>query len=345
MRIHAWKVLPLALALAACGSPSGGARLEGMLDPASLSAARGQPVQISVTGTSQSTATDASGQFGFDGLAPGDATLRFRGSGFDFTVRISGLERGQTLQITVQITANGCVVRRAKVDQIALVGPVTAVGASSITVSGVEVDTDANTRIEEREDTPLTLADLKAGDVVRVEGTLQAGGKVLARDIERLTPPGLNEASLRGTVTSVDATNSRFSVSGLTVSTDAGTKLVGIGTLADLKVGDRVLVQGMLQPDGSVKARLVVKRPIAPKGSDQVEIEGAITSITAPDRFQVAGKTVVTDPSTRFDGEHDKPLTFADLKLGDRVEVEGVAQVDGTILAREVEREDEEHDD
>ena len=50
---------------------------------------------------------------------------------------------------------------------------------------------------------------------------------------------------------------------------------------------------------------------------------------------------MVVDSSTRFEGEHDQPLTFADLKTGDRVEVEGTAQADGTFLAREVEREDE----
>jgi len=348
MRIHAWKVLFFALALTACGQgsflPGQGARIEGMLDPASLSAMRGQPVQVSMVGTPRSTVTDASGQFTFDDVAPGDVTLRFSARGIEVTVRISGLQGGQTLQITVQISGKGAVVRRAKGNEIVLVGAIGAASASSITVSGIEVDTDANTRIEEREDTPLTLADLKAGDVVRVEGTLQAGGKVLAREIERLTPPGLNEALLRGMVTSVDASNSRFTVSGLTVTTDASTKLVGIATLADLKVGDRVLVQGTLQSDGSVKARLVVKRPVAPQGNDEVEIEGAITSITAPDRFQVAGKTVVTDSSTRFEGEHDMPLTFADLKVGDRVEVEGVAQADGTILAREVEREDDDEE-
>jgi hypothetical protein len=348
MRTHAWKVLPLALALAACGQGSGhGARIEGMLDPASLRAVGGQPVQVSMVGTPRRTVTDASGQFTFDDVATatGNVALSFSGRGIDVSVRISGLQAGQTIQITVQIGGKRAVVRRAKGNEIALAGAIGAVGASGLTVSGIEVETDANTRIQDREDAPLTLADLKAGDVVRVEGALQAGGKVLAREIQRLAPPGLNEALLRGVATSVDASNATFTVSGLTVSTDAGTKLVGIGTLADLKVGDRVLVQGTLQPDGRVKARLVVKRPAAPKGSDQVEIEGAITSITAPDRFQVAGKTVVTDSSTRFEGERDKSLTFADLKVGDRVEVEGVAQADGTILAREVEREDEEHED
>ena len=113
-------------------------------------------------------------------------------------------------------------------------------------------------------------------------------------------------------------------------------------------MGDRVLVQGTLQSDGSIKARLVVKRPAEPQDEDEVEIEGKITSITPPDRFQVGGKTIVVDSSRKFEGEHEgehhQTLTFADLKVGDFVEVEAVKQADGTFLAREVEREEEDQD-
>jgi len=344
MRIGAWKVLPFAVALAAaCGSSRGTARLEGMLDPASLADARGQPVQVSVSGTSHATATDSTGRFGFDDLAAGDAMLRFRGRGFDATVRISGLQPGQTLQITVRVGANGCVVRGARANGIALVGAIGAVGAASVTISGLEVDVDAGTRLGDR-GAPLALADLHAGDVVRVEGTLQAGGKVLAREIERAASPGSNEVLLSGAIGSLDATAAKLTVSDLAIATDASTRFAAATGFADLRVGDRVLVQGTLQPDGSVKARLVVKRPVAPPDREETEIEGAITSITAPDRFEVAGKTVVIDSSTRFEGEHDMQLTFADLKVGDRVEVEGVAQADGTILARKVDREAQEAD-
>ncbi len=341
MRIRAWKVLPfaIAVAVAACGSGSGGARLEGMLDPASLSDARGQPIQVSVTGTARAAATDASGRFGFDDLSPGNATLRFRGRGFDVTVRIAGLRAGQTTQITVRVGANGCVVRGARENEIALLGPITAAGATSITVSGVQVDTDATTRFGDRE-APLTLADLKTGDLVRVEGALQAGGKVLAREIERAAAGASSEALLRGTVDSLDAASAKLVVSGLTVKTDGSTRFVGVSGLADLKAGDRVAVQGTLQSGGSVLARLVVKLPVAPPATAEVEAEGPITSITPPDRLEVAGKTVVVDASTRF-GEHDRPMTFADLKVGDRIEVEGVAQADGTILAREIQRQDD----
>lgn len=343
MRMHAWKVLPFVLVLAACGSPSGSARLEGMLDPASLAAVRGEPVQVSLADTPRATATDAAGRFSFDDLASGSVTLRFRGRGFDVTVRVSGLEPGQTLQITVQVGPKGCVVRRARDNDIALVGAISSIGTSSITISGLEVDTDSATRIEGG-GSALTLSDLHAGDIVRVEGTLQAGGKVLAREIERLLPPGAAIALLRGSVGSIDAAKSTFTVSGLTVGTDASTRFAGADTtsLGDLKVGDRVLVQGTVESDGTVKARLVVKLPVAPPRRDEMEIEGTITSITPPDRLEVAGKTVVVDASTRFEGEHDARLTFADLKLGDRVEVEGVLQADGTFLAREIEHEHEE---
>ena len=353
MRIHGWKVLPLALAFVGCGSTTSGARLEGMLDPASLSAARGSPVQVSVTGTPQSTATDASGRFSFSGLAPGDATLRFRGNGFDVSVRIPGLVDKQTLQITVRITEHGCEVRRAKSNEITVAGAIAAVGTSSITISGLEIDTDANTKIEGH-DADLKLSDLKVGDIVRVEGQLQAGGKVLASEIEVLVPAGTAEVLLRGTVDSVDSKGAFFTVSGLKITTNSSTKLANIGAITDLKAGDRVLVQGTLQSDGSVLARLVVKRQQEnEEEEDEAEIEGKIDKITPPNTFVVGGKTVKVDSSTKFEDEHEgehgedneQTITFADLKVGDFVEVEGVAQADGTILARKVERKNEEEDD
>ena len=352
MQIDGWKVLPLALALVGCGSSTtSGARIEGMMDPASLFAARGSPVQVSISGTPQSTATDATGRFSFAGLAPGDATLRFRGSGFDVSVRIPGLKDKQTLQITVRITEHGCEVRRGKSNEITVVGAIDKVGTSSITISGLEIATDANTKIEDH-DANLALSDLKAGDIVRVEGTLQAEGKVLAQEIELLAPAGSAAVLLRGAVDSVDAKGASFTVSGLKIATDSSTKFANATGVGDLKAGDRVLVQGTLQSDGSVLARLVVKQQVEDEDEDEAEIEGKITKITAPDTFVVAGKTVKVDSSTRFEDDHEgegggdeHTLTFADLKVDDFVEVEGVAQADGTLLAKKVERKNEEEDD
>jgi Domain of unknown function (DUF5666)/Carboxypeptidase regulatory-like domain len=350
MRIHSWKVLPLALALVGCGSgTTGGARLEGMMDPSSLAAARGQAIQVSVTGTSQLALTDASGRFSFAGLKPGDATLHFRGPAFDLSVRVPGLREGQTLRITVRITEHGCEVRHEKENEFTVVGAIAAVGTSSITISGLEIDVDANTKIEDHE-AKLALSDLKVGDIVRVEGQLQAGGKVLAEEIELLVPVGTAEVLLRGTVDSVDPKGAFFTVSGVKIVTNSSTKLANIAAITDLKMGDRVLVQGMLQSDGSVLARLVVKQQQEnEEEEEEAEIEGTITKITPPDTFMVGDKTVKVNASTKFEDEHEgsgggdeHTITFADLKVGDFVEVEGVTQADGTFLAEKVERKNEE---
>src|SRR5262249_6601644 len=259
--------------------------------------------------------------------------------------RIPGLVNKQTLRITVRITEHGCEVRHAKSNEITVVGAIAAVGTSSITISGLEIDTDANTKIEDH-DADLKLSDLKVGDIVRAEGQLQAEGKVLGEEIERLAPAGSAAVLLRGVVDSVDATKGSFTVSGLKVATDTSTKFANVTGVGDLKAGDRVLVQGTLQTDGSVLARLVVKQQVEDEDEDENEneIEGKITSITQPDTFVVAGKTIKVNSSTKFEDDHEGPgggdehmLTFADLKVDDFVEVEGTAQADGTILASKVE--------
>jgi hypothetical protein len=65
--------------------------------------------------------------------------------------------------------------------------------------------------------------------------------------------------------------------------------------------------------------------------SAEVELSGIISAIAAPD-LTVAGKKIVTNSTTEV-----HPGSFADLKLGEQVRVEGPLQADGSILAREIE--------
>ncbi len=71
----------------------------------------------------------------------------------------------------------------------------------------------------------------------------------------------------------------------------------------------------------------------------QVEFKGTITSIDARAMSLAVAvgsetKTVLVGPDTRFEGQ---VRSFADLKVGDLVEVEGTLRPDGSILAREIE--------
>ena len=359
------KLAVVALALVACsqgarsGSSSGNASIAGAIDATSLTAMRGQALSISVVGTQRATRTDASGKFSLAGLAPGSADLRFQAQGIDSTLHVSGLVPKQTMQISLRVSGKGVTLVGSN-NEVAFVGAIDAVGTSSITVSGLEVDMDDTTRMVARRAT-VPLSSFKVNQIVAVVGTLQ-GGKVLARLVDLLLPANFDQIILRGTIDSIAAPG--FVVSGLTIATGANTRFRRGLTLADLKVGDRVAVQGALQPDGTVLASTV--RDLDQEEVRVVEVEGAITAIEPPDHLTVAGATVVVTADTRIVAEggghrgpdlrvvsrgpfsHDddeQTLTFADLAVGDQVEAEGLAQADGSVLALEIEVERNEVED
>jgi hypothetical protein len=350
------KLAVVAFALVACtqgarsGSSNGNAAIAGAVDATSLAAMGGQALRISVVGTQLSTRTDASGKFSLAGLAPGSADLRFQAQGIDATLHVSGLVPKQTMQISVRVSAKGVALLTSE-NEVAFVAAIDAVGTSSLTISGLEVDVDDTTRIVARRAT-IPLSTLKVNQIVAVEGTLK-GGKVLARLVDLLLPASFDQMILRGTIDSLAAPS--FVVSGLTIATDANTRFRRGLAFAGLKAGDRVAVQGTLQPDGTVLASIV--RDLDQDPVRVVAVEGAVTAIAPPDHLTVAGVTVVVNADTRIEGEggghrgpdlrvvsrgplsHDdeEDLTFADLAVGDQVEVEGLAQADGSVLALKIE--------
>jgi hypothetical protein len=75
----------------------------------------------------------------------------------------------------------------------------------------------------------------------------------------------------------------------------------------------------------------------------EVEVEGTIAGITAPSFVLMTRSgpvTIQTGPGTVF-RSRGNIVSFADLKVGQQVEVEGVRQNDGSILAGKVQIEDE----
>jgi hypothetical protein len=75
----------------------------------------------------------------------------------------------------------------------------------------------------------------------------------------------------------------------------------------------------------------------------EVEVEGTIAGITAPSFVLMTRSgpvTIQTGPNTVF-RSRGNIVGFADLKVGQQVEVEGVRQNDGSILAAKVQIEDE----
>jgi hypothetical protein len=115
--------------------------------------------------------------------------------------------------------------------------------AASFAVDGRSVDASAATF-------PDGTAGLGLGVRVELEGRAAAGvlraSRVSIRSDSQIRDRGFE---LRGAIASADAINRRFELRGLVVSTTRPDLRLDGGTLADLVVGRRVVVQAQLAPD------------------------------------------------------------------------------------------------
>jgi hypothetical protein len=143
----------------------------------------GGGINVTLVGSTLSTTTDSSGRFVLQGVAAGNAVLRFQGKGVDATVGLSGLVEGQTLTITVQVSGSQAELVSPTGEEVDLSGTVESVTPPSLKVSGRTIVTNAATKIK-RGDQTIALASLKVGDKVEVEGTSQPDGRVLASKIK-----------------------------------------------------------------------------------------------------------------------------------------------------------------
>ena len=323
--------IAIAVSTAGCGSSSsdGSATIQGMVINASA-----QPLRVSVEGTNVSTTTNSSGQFTLQRLPSGTVVLRFVGRGVDVRGNMSGLSAGMTLRVTVRVTASGVVIVRVP-NEIELTGTINSVTGPNLNISGLTVIADANTELKHRGGS-VNVAELAVGQLVRVEGFLNTSGQVVARKIRVLVQPNLNSVRIRGVIESITPPN--LTISSLTIATDANTRF-NVSSLANLIVGDAVQVEGTLRADGTVLARSIHKLTRDEEDENEVEFEGAIQSVTPP-MLMVAKKTVLTDSNTRI-SRNDSTVMLSDLQVGEHVEVEGMRQADGSILATQIEAEDD----
>jgi hypothetical protein len=248
----------------AAAAPASGATIAGTVQGVGAAARGGvgalsSGLRVTVVGTGQSTTTDGSGHFTLTGVPAGDVQLRFQGPGVDAMLDLGGLQSGQTITITIQVSGSeASIVSPADTSQVEVTGKVESVGAGQLVVAGQTIMVDASTSIYGNEGATLKLSDLKVGDSVEVKATRQTDGSLLAVKIELAGDNGGSgqQVELKGSVQSV-GTN-QLMVDGQTVMVNASTFIQGDEgkklTLADLKVGDSVEVQAVKQTDGTLLA-------------------------------------------------------------------------------------------
>ena len=235
----------------------------------SVNAQAAGSLRVSVVGTSLVTQTDSAGQFELRGVPSGRARLHFEAPGIQAELEIEGLEDGHALTIEVHVSDDGAFLsntddRRA---ETSLRGPIEAINGRRLRVQGRVVQTDGLTQFLGRRNEPVSLADLKVGDSVEIEGASQSDGSVYARKV-KLEDANENEP---------------------------------------------------------------------PQNEDEVQFTGGIQSLNP---FRVAGRLVAVDGGTQILDHRNAAIPFAALHVGNTVEVEGTGQADGSVLARKIKLED-----
>jgi len=326
-------VLVLVLLAAACGSAS---------NPDSMPAANGGVVQGTVMGGSQNmrvavpsssaaTTTNSAGGFVLTDVPKGAAALQFSSAGQNATLATAPMVSGEFRRLTVSISG-ASVTELNEQTETEFEGTVDAIDGMVLTVAGRKVAVTDATTIR-KDDAAATFADLVLGTPVEVEGTLNADGGVTATQISIEDRNEAERIAFVGTLTQI--TGNTLTVGGRTVNVGSATVIVKGDTtltLADLKVGDRVLVRGAVQADKSVNATRIRVLPREDE-DEEMHVAGKVTAVGA-NSFTIGDTVITTDAQTEFEGNGFQSL--ADLKVGDFVLAEVLRQADGSLLAKEV---------
>ena len=161
---------------------------------------------------------------------------------------------------------------------------------------------------------------IQLGDTVHVKGLIEPGGGLRALKIERLDEESGLPFEFTGIVQNLE--EGTWIISGISIKINDSTTLT-----EGIKAGDRVVVKGRIQNDGSWLAHKIT---LAPEGDSLFKIIGKLESI---DPWKVAGILFETNPDT---------VTQSDLHPGDLVRVEGVIDANGSWIATRIERIDDE---
>jgi len=228
----------------------------------------------------------------------------------------------------VEADTSTAVASRVEVDDL-VKGPITAIGADTLTVNGQVIEVDEQT-VYGPGISPASLAGLTMGDLVEVHGFVKAPGVISGRRVEREN--SLSEYRVTGFAASIDTGLRTFTIGAQPIDYSAAdtSDLTG----GHPSVGQLVRVRGLttLTGLGAIDATEVRGRDLDDEDdNDEVEVEGFVTAVNSPTEFVLGGLTVRTDGGTSYEGG-----TAGEVVVGVKLEVEG-SLANGVLTAREVE--------
>ena len=337
------------------GSPSA---LSGVFRTAGLGSAG--RVTVTVNGTGMMVVSDDNGNFALQNVPAGDRTLTLAGNGFSAQVTIPGVGSTDQIKVTLLVTGNTATVDDRTVEsgnnQVEVEGVINAASNGTIVIGRLNTTVVVPlTATITKNGAPATQAGLVPGARVEVKATksgetltalsvdIEVGGPATGatgNDDNDNDDNEADDAEVRGTIVAkpVGACPAvSFTVGTTKVTTNASTKYDKV-TCATLAAGDSVSIEGATQKDGSILASEIEKEGGSPGGSGKTSVSGVLSGLggACPARtFTVSGTKVTTNSSTQYDD-----ISCATLANGTPVEVKGTRQLDGSVVATEVGKDD-----
>ncbi len=242
------------------------------------------------------------------------------------------LKVGYIVTVIGEVSEDGSVAVATRVEYSAeLIGPVEAIDLvqGTITVLGQVVrlseDTFFGDDIDEDE-----IEELLSDAVIEVSAFPSEDGTLLAAHIEI----ELEEDNFRlsGEISNVNLESLTLTINGQVV--DISEVDLGDLEIEELENGMDVVVTGSLEDDVFVADDELEEHDGLPEtdANVEVEIEGIVSDLTDNGMFEINGMRVLFDGTTEFEyGEEEN------LRNGLLVEVEGVVNDDGILVADEIE--------
>lgn len=242
----------------------------------------------------------------------------------------SDLEEGQRLIVFADLSSNEAdrvIYRsdiRGPVTSTTIIDPLSA--EAEITVLGQTVLTNAATRLD-----GISLDLLTAGELIEVSGSQRADGAFVATFLELKS--SLPEYKVVGIVDELDVSNRTLELGGLLVDYSAATlaEFQGADLAEEQRVEVTIAVSDFTAPANALASEVELLVGVDFEDGEEVEYEGLINRFASAADFDVDGLSVTTASDTEFENG-----SAANLALNVKVEVEGVINGAGTLVADKV---------
>ncbi len=202
-------------------------------------------------------------------------------------------------------------------------------------VMGQIVDVNDDTTFESNVVAVTQPSEIAVGNVVEISGYTSGEGMILATRIEvkSETYTTGDKIEVKGII-GADVTASQFMIGTLVIDYSTAT-LDGLPAM--LVAGTYVEAQGRSGVDIATRTMVASKIELEHDDMDdnegnEVEIEGTVSNVISETEFEINGTPVLHNSATEFEYG-----TAADIVSGALLEVEGTFDIDGKLVAEEIE--------